>query len=171
MLPDHGAAKRRWMPVSLLVLVVAAGLFGAASAYGDGNVTVMTQNLYQGTDNLTWIRGNHTFKFGADYAKYISPQLFIQRARIAAVVTAVIGLVLILALPELPGTLVAHGRWAVTWLGKTEMLYVGEGMHGDLPCHLAGRVDRVRLRVGERLDVPACHSVDRPPALRTASEL
>lgn len=39
------------------------------------------QNLYQLTDNLTWVKGNHTFKFGLDIAKYISPQLFIQRSR------------------------------------------------------------------------------------------
>jgi len=39
------------------------------------------QNLYQGTDNLTWIKGSHTMKFGFEYRKYISPQLFIQRSR------------------------------------------------------------------------------------------
>ena len=50
MLHAHGAIKRRWMPVSLLVLVVVGALYGAASAYGDGDVTVMTQNLYQGTE-------------------------------------------------------------------------------------------------------------------------
>jgi len=38
------------MPVPLLGLVIAGALFGATSAYGDGNVTVMTQNLYQGTE-------------------------------------------------------------------------------------------------------------------------
>jgi hypothetical protein len=50
MLPARGATKRRWMPVSLLVVVVAGALFGTASAYGDGSTTVMTQNLYQGTE-------------------------------------------------------------------------------------------------------------------------
>jgi len=39
------------------------------------------QNLYQGADNITWIRGNHTFKFGADVRKSISPQTFTQRVR------------------------------------------------------------------------------------------
>src|SRR4030095_7346000 len=39
------------------------------------------QNLYQGTDNLTWVKGAHTLKFGVEYRKYISPQLFIQRSR------------------------------------------------------------------------------------------
>ena len=37
------------------------------------------QNLYQGADNLTWIKGNHTFKFGTDFRKSISPQTFTQR--------------------------------------------------------------------------------------------
>jgi hypothetical protein len=40
-----------------------------------------TQNLYQLVDNLAWVKGNHTLKFGIEGRKYISPQLFIQRAR------------------------------------------------------------------------------------------
>ena len=39
------------------------------------------QNLYQGADNLTWVKGNHTFKFGTDFRKSISPQTFTQRSR------------------------------------------------------------------------------------------
>lgn len=39
------------------------------------------QNLYQGTDNLTWLKGAHTVTVGADLKKYISPQFFTQRAR------------------------------------------------------------------------------------------
>jgi len=38
-------------------------------------------NLYQATDNLTWIKGAHTLKFGVEGRKYISPQKFIQRSR------------------------------------------------------------------------------------------
>jgi hypothetical protein len=39
------------------------------------------QNLYQLTDNLSWIKGSHTLKFGIEGRKYISPQKFIQRSR------------------------------------------------------------------------------------------
>jgi hypothetical protein len=39
------------------------------------------QNTYQLTDNLTWTRGNHTFKFGFEARKYISPTHFVQRER------------------------------------------------------------------------------------------
>ncbi len=39
------------------------------------------QNLYQATDNITYIKGKHTFKVGFDGRKYISPQGFTQRAR------------------------------------------------------------------------------------------
>jgi hypothetical protein len=39
------------------------------------------QNLYQGVDNLSWTKGAHTFKFGAEYRWYISPQSFTQRQR------------------------------------------------------------------------------------------
>ncbi len=39
------------------------------------------QNLYQAVDNVTWIKGKHTLKFGFEGRKYIAPQLFIQRSR------------------------------------------------------------------------------------------
>jgi hypothetical protein len=48
----------------------------------DGNAPQYgIQNLYQATDNLTWIKGAHTLKFGVEGRKYISPQKFIQRSR------------------------------------------------------------------------------------------
>jgi hypothetical protein len=48
----------------------------------DGNAPQSTlQNLYQLTDNLSWTKGKHTFKFGFDGRKFISPQSFTQRAR------------------------------------------------------------------------------------------
>ncbi len=39
------------------------------------------QNLYQFVDNITWVKGNHTFKFGFDGRKSIAPQSFTQRVR------------------------------------------------------------------------------------------
>lgn len=39
------------------------------------------QNLYQLVDNVTWVKGNHTIKFGFDGRKSISPQTFTQRVR------------------------------------------------------------------------------------------
>ncbi len=39
------------------------------------------QNLYQVVDNISWTKGNHTFRFGFDGRKYISPQTFTQRVR------------------------------------------------------------------------------------------
>jgi hypothetical protein len=39
------------------------------------------QNTYQITDNLSWIKGRHNFKFGFDGRKTISPQTFTQRSR------------------------------------------------------------------------------------------
>ncbi len=38
-------------------------------------------NLYQASENLSWIHGNHSFKFGLDGRKYIAPQAFTQRSR------------------------------------------------------------------------------------------
>lgn len=39
------------------------------------------ENIYQGTENIGWVRGKHNFKFGAEGRKYISPQNFTQRSR------------------------------------------------------------------------------------------
>jgi hypothetical protein len=39
------------------------------------------QNLYQAVDNVSWVRGNHSLKFGVEGRKSISPQKFIQRSR------------------------------------------------------------------------------------------
>ncbi len=39
------------------------------------------QNLYQFTDNLSWVKGKHSLKFGFDGRKFISPQSFTQRQR------------------------------------------------------------------------------------------
>ena len=39
------------------------------------------QNQYQLTDNISWTKGAHTFKFGFDGWKQISPQTFTQRSR------------------------------------------------------------------------------------------
>ncbi len=39
------------------------------------------QNTYQGVDNLSWVKGKHSFKFGAEFRDIISPQQFTQRVR------------------------------------------------------------------------------------------
>lgn len=40
-----------------------------------------TENNYQLINNLSYLAGNHSFKFGADVRKSISPQTFVQRER------------------------------------------------------------------------------------------
>ena len=39
------------------------------------------QNTYQLVDNVTWVKGKHTLKFGVDGRKYIAPSSFTQRPR------------------------------------------------------------------------------------------
>ena len=38
-------------------------------------------NTYQIVNNLSWVKGRHNWKFGADGRKYIAPQTFTQRTR------------------------------------------------------------------------------------------
>jgi hypothetical protein len=48
----------------------------------DGNAPQSgIQNLYQVTNNVSWVKGKHTFKVGFDGRKFISPQTFTQRVR------------------------------------------------------------------------------------------
>lgn len=55
---------------------------GSLNVGPDGNAPQFTiQNLYQATDNVSYVKGKHTLKFGFDGRKYISPQGFTQRAR------------------------------------------------------------------------------------------
>jgi spermidine synthase len=76
--------------------------------------------------------------------------------------------VLIATMPLLPGGLVAHGRWAVTWLGKTDVLYVGEGMNSSVAVtkllsndaiqfHVSGKVEASSLMQDMRLQKLLAH--------------
>jgi hypothetical protein len=48
----------------------------------DGNAPQFGyQDFYQLVDNISWLKGHHNFKFGAEYREYISPQGFTQRVR------------------------------------------------------------------------------------------
>ena len=55
-------------------LGVSLGPDGSAPQY-------LIQNTYQLVDNFSWTKGKHTFKFGFDGRRAISPQHFIQRER------------------------------------------------------------------------------------------
>jgi hypothetical protein len=58
-------------------------VFELNAAFGpDPNAPQYTiQNLYQLTDNVTWTKGSHSFKFGFDGWSAISPSSFTQRSR------------------------------------------------------------------------------------------
>lgn len=83
-------------------------------------------------------------------------------------IAAVAAVLLIATMPALPGVLVAHGRWAVTWLGRTEMLYVGEGMNSSIAVtkvlssgatqfHVSGKVEASSLPEDMRLQRMLAH--------------
>ena len=83
-------------------------------------------------------------------------------------IAAVMAVLLIATMPALPGVLVAHGRWAVTWLGRTEMLYVGEGMSSSIAVtkvlssgatqfHVSGKVEASSLPEDMRLQRMLAH--------------
>ncbi len=69
---------------------------------------------------------------------------------VLVVVVAVAAGLLARVVPPLPGILVAYGRYAATWIGQNEIIYVGEGVtasvavtrtpNGVLNYHNAGKV-------------------------------
>ncbi len=88
--------------------------------------------------------------------------------RFALILAPVLALLLILVMPALPGTLVAHGRYAVTWIGKTDVLFVGEGMNssvavtrvhssGATQFHVSGKVEASSLPQDMRLQKMLAH--------------
>ncbi|MBL0171708.1 MAG: fused MFS/spermidine synthase [Gemmatimonadaceae bacterium] len=90
------------------------------------------------------------------------------KARLALLATPLLAALLIATVPELPGNLVAHGRYAVTWIGKTDVLYVGEGMNssvavtrvlnsGATQFHVSGKVEASSLPQDMRLQKMLAH--------------
>jgi outer membrane receptor protein involved in Fe transport len=47
---------------------------------GPSDVQNQKQNTYQIVDNVSWLHGRHTFKFGAEFTHYIYPQFFLPRS-------------------------------------------------------------------------------------------
>jgi spermidine synthase len=68
----------------------------------------------------------------------------------AGVVAVSLGCVSIYAVPPLAKVLVAHGRYAASWVGKGDIVYMGEGINssvavssfpnGSLTFHVAGKI-------------------------------
>ena len=90
------------------------------------------------------------------------------RSRIALLLTPIMAALLIVTVPELPGILVAHGRNAVIWIGKKEVLYVGEGMNssvavtrvasdGSRQFHVSGKVEASNMPQDMRLQRMLAH--------------
>src|SRR5258707_375505 len=50
------------------------------STIGPSDPQFQKQNTYQVVDNLTWVRGRHTLKFGGQYAHFVYPQFFLSRS-------------------------------------------------------------------------------------------
>ncbi len=61
-------------PFPLGPQIVIAGV----DSFGESNIIPQgrTQNTFQYGDTLSWVKGRHTFKFGADVVRYQSPSIF-----------------------------------------------------------------------------------------------
>ena len=50
------------------------------STIGPADPQFQKQNTYQVADNVSWVHGKHTFKFGGQYTHFIYPQFFLPRS-------------------------------------------------------------------------------------------
>src|SRR6266849_2200181 len=50
------------------------------STIGPDDPKFQKQNTYQVVDNISWVKGKHTLKFGGQYAHFIYPQFFLPRS-------------------------------------------------------------------------------------------
>ncbi len=89
-------------------------------------------------------------------------------APVALVAALVLGVIATNAVPEVPGLLVAYGRYMVTWLDRVDVKYVGEGMNssvavstlrssGETQFHVAGKVEASTLPQDMRLQRMLAH--------------
>ncbi len=100
-------------------------------------------------------------------ASKISRGPLVVRAR-TTLLTAITAVLLIVTVPQLPGILVAHGRYAVQWTDNAEVLYLGEGINssvavtrvertGSTHFHVSGKVEASNLPQDMRLQKMLAH--------------
>ncbi|HET9541191.1 MAG TPA: fused MFS/spermidine synthase [Candidatus Limnocylindria bacterium] len=102
-----------------------------------------------------------------------SPQQSSVLALARVVVIAAVAGLLARVVPPLPGILVAYGRYAATWVGQNEIIYVGEGVtasvavsrtpSGALNYHNAGKVQASSEPQDMRLQRMLGHITTRVP--------
>jgi spermidine synthase len=117
--PRHQDAAR------LFTGVFAANTLGAIAGSVAGGivlvVTVGTQRAEQGLIGISLIAGLI---------------LFLSDARRSTIALSIAGLLLgglfIRTVPAVPGVLIAYGRYASTWVGKSDILYSAEGMNASV---------------------------------------
>jgi hypothetical protein len=72
-----GRSQAQFTPNSPFPLGPQVNIAGVDS-FGESNIIPQgrTQNTFQYGDTVSWVRGRHTFKFGADVIRYQSPSVF-----------------------------------------------------------------------------------------------
>ena len=90
------------------------------------------------------------------------------RRVVAVAGAAVLTIAAMMVTPNVPGLLVAYGRYMVTWLGQVDVQYVGEGMNssvavttlkstGATQFHVSGKVEASTLPQDMRLQRMLAH--------------
>jgi hypothetical protein len=133
------------------------------------------QNLYQGSENLTLIKGSHTFKFGTELRRYIAPTSFTQRSRGDYEYTHVSSYLL----DVIPDYLAQRGVGNVVYYGDQIASYSYAQdtwrFRPNLTVNLGIRYEYTTVPQGERLqtlnaiaNVPGLITFQRPQAQTTA---
>jgi len=122
------------------------------------------QNFYQLADSVSWVKGQHNFKFGGEYREYISPQGFTQRKR---------GDYDYLTFwqyytDQVPDYLAERSIGSVTYYGNQNMLYwwAGDDWHirKNVSINLGVRYEFTQVPLSERT-WQAQNSISNVPGL------
>jgi hypothetical protein len=124
------------------------------------------QNTYQIVDNLSWVRGKHSFKFGTEYRWYISPQGFTQRQRGDYDWTTFDGYFT----DQVPDYLAERSAGAATYYGNQNALYVYGNdewrVRNNLSVNLGLRYEFTQTPLSERKWQPL-NAISNVPGLIT----
>ena len=154
-----------------------------AGVYAANTLGAIVGALGAGLLLIAWIGSQHSQQVLIALSTFAGLLLLlpsrVYRARLGwgavAVLLAVVSSgILIYSVPPIAKVLVAHGRYAATWAGKSNILYVGEGMNspvavssfpnGALTFHVAGKIQASSVPRDMRLQRMLGHLTTLTPA-------
>jgi spermidine synthase len=125
-----------------------------AGVFGANTLGAIAGALVAGIVLIAWVGTQHAEQLLISVSLMAGLVLLLpdaRRSRIAfCIICMLFGGLFIYSVPAVPGVLIAYGRYASTWVGKSDIIYSGEGMNssvavssfanGTRTFHVAGKI-------------------------------